>query len=309
MKKQYQEVYPIPSGLNSVIIGICTGLYGYLMWQGSHLDNPWMFIPVSLFFALVMVPVYSLIHEAEHGILFAGRRINYLAGIHLCNLFIAPFTFFRHCHLNHHKHNRTDKEMWDLYYEHQNRLLRYGNLYLMMIGFGYLMLPLSVLLSAVDPRLLYLRIFTSHTEIKGFLEGSKRPDKLSKIRLESFVVILFQALLYLLLQLKPLPYIAMLLVHGFLWSSQNYVNHAFSPRDIINGAHNHRMSKWFKYIYLNFNIHLAHHQNPLVPWVHLYKFIKSDRERISFLKAYLRLWHGPRLTDVKSPHESPGNKT
>ena len=93
-------------------------------------------------------------------------------------------------------------------------------------------------------------------------------------------------------------------MHRFVWSSQNYVNHAFSPRDIINGAHNLKMPLWLKPIYLNFNMHLAHHQNPHVPWLHLPSFIKSRKGGISFYRNYTRLWKGPQLTKVKSPNEN-----
>jgi fatty acid desaturase len=143
-----------------------------------------------------------------------------------------------------------------------------------------------------------MKVFTSHTEMNGFLEGSDKPEKWSQIQKESWMVIAFQLTIFFAMDLQFLPYCLLLLGHGFIWSSQNYVNHAFAPRDIINGAHNHTMSVWFKYIYLNFNVHLAHHQNPHVPWIHLPNFIKEGGSgRIPFLRAYLNLWKGPRLTN------------
>lgn len=309
MEKLQKNEFPIPARLNMGILLVVTGLYLYLQWQASHVDNAWWLVLLGFTFALIMIPVYSLIHEAEHGMVHPDKTWNYLAGVHLCNLFIAPFTFFRTCHLNHHRHNRTDVEMWDLYYEHQNRFLRYGNLYLMMIGFGYIMLPVSVVLSAIHPKLLYLRIFTSHTEISGFLEGSDKPEKWRRMQLESVGVIAFQVLIVVVLDLKLLPYAILLVCHGFVWSSQNYVNHAFAPRDIINGAHNHKMSSWFRLIYLNFNVHLAHHQNPHVPWTHLPRFIREGgAERIPFLKAYINLWKGPALTHEPAPRITHAEK-
>lgn len=71
--------------------------------------------------------------------------------------------------------------MWDLYYEHQNKWLRYGNLYLMMIGFGYFSLWLSVILFAFVPSLVHSNFFKKHTEIRGFLEGGDHPFKLKNI--------------------------------------------------------------------------------------------------------------------------------
>ena len=176
----------------------------------------------------------------------------------------------------------------------------------MMIGIGYFSMWLAVLLYALAPRLIYTRFFSSHKEVGGFIRGSDRKDKVVKSRWESIVVIAFQVALFFILDLKWTSWLTLFAMHGFLWSSQNYVNHAFSPRDIINGAHNLKIPVWLKLIYLNFNLHLAHHQNPKIPWLHLPKFIHSGKGRISFFRNYLRLWKGPRLTEEPSP-ELPEN--
>jgi fatty acid desaturase len=249
-----------------------------------------------------MVPVYSLIHEAEHGLINSNESVNTLLGLWLSTLFIAPFTFFKHCHLKHHKKNRTDEEMWDLYYEHQDKRKRYGTLYGMMIGLGYFSMWLAVVLFAFAPRLIYSDFFRSHKEIGGFLKGSDRSDKVLKSRRESIAAIIFQIMLFYLLNLNWVAWLTLFTMHGFLWSSQNYVNHAFSPRDIINGAHNLKMPLILKPIYLNFNLHLAHHQYPKIPWIHLPAFVKNGKGRMSFFRNYVRLWKGPVLTNEKEPH-------
>ena len=82
------------------------------------------------------------------------------------------------------------------------------------------------------------------------------------MRWESWLVILFQACMMVLLGLSPKAWLIMFSIHGFVWSSQNYVNHAFSPRDIINGAHNLKMPLWLNPVYLNFNLHLAASPEP-----------------------------------------------
>jgi fatty acid desaturase len=250
-----------------------------------------------------MVPVYSLIHEAEHNILHPAGRINNVLGRWLCALFISPFTFFKHCHLKHHKKNRTDEEMWDLYYEHQDKWKRYGTLYGMMIGFGYFSLWLAVLLFAFAPRLIYSKFFYSNKEIAGFIKGSDRQDKIGPSRWESLLAIAFQLAIFFVLHLNLTSWLTLFVMHGFLWSSQNYVNHAFSPRDIINGAHNLKIPVWLKWFYLNFNLHLAHHQNPKVPWIHLPAFIKHGKKRMAFFRNYLRLWKGPKPTNDPEPRQ------
>jgi len=295
--------YPIPVRLNISIIVICTIAFFSLFVAGTHLHQLWIRLLLGLAFGIVMIPVYSLLHEAAHNTLHPVDKINLFSGRWLCCLFIISFTFYRHCHLKHHKKNRTDDEMWDLYYEHQTKLLRYGNLYLMMIGFGYLAIWLSVLLFSISPRLITLSLFKRHTEINSFLRGFSGMYKLRTAQFESIVVIIFQLLLLYSINWDWSLWITFYLIHGFLWSSQNYVNHAFSPRDIINGAHNLKIPVWLNLVYLNFNIHLAHHQNPNIPWLHLPSFIKSGKKRFSFYRNYIRLWKGPKLTKTKSPGE------
>ena len=141
--------YPIPSRLNMFIIAVCTVAFFGLFMAGNHIHQVWIRLLLGLSFGIVMISVYSLMHEAAHNTLHQTAKVNTVLGFWLCCMFIISFTFYRHCHLKHHKKNRTDDEMWDLYYEHQNKFLRYGNLYLMMIGFGYLATWLSVVLFSI----------------------------------------------------------------------------------------------------------------------------------------------------------------
>jgi fatty acid desaturase len=293
--------YPIPVAFNLATVAVCSALYFTLLYASSRTPSLWAIVLLGCIFAVVMIPVYSLIHEAEHNMLHPDPFWNALLGRWLCLLFIVSFTFLTHCHLRHHVKNRTDIEMWDLYREGQQKWRRRCNLYLMMCSLGYLSLWLSVILFALMPFLLYCGFFQRHTEIAGFLEGSKRQDKFAAIRVESCTVLLFQAATIWLLHLHLLPWLILFLLHGLVWSSQNYVNHAFSPRDIINGAHNLKMPGWLKPVYLNFNLHLAHHQNPRIPWLHLPHFVPQGTQRISFFRNYLSLWAGPRLTHQKNP--------
>jgi fatty acid desaturase len=293
--------FPIPVALNLLAAALCSCLYFILLYAASRAASLWAVAFYGCLFAIVMIPVYSLIHEAEHNMLHPDPFWNHLCGRWLCLLFAVSFTFITHCHLRHHTKNRTDIEMWDLYREGDNKWRRRCNLYLMMIALGYFSLWLSVVLFALVPSLLYCGLFQRHTEIAGFLEGSDQQGKLAVIRRESWAVILFQAACMGILHLQWLPWLLVFFVHGLVWSSQNYVNHAFSPRHIINGAHNLRMPAWLKPVYLNFNLHLAHHQNPRVPWAHLPHFVPPKTLRIGFFRNYLRLWTGPRLTQQKNP--------
>lgn len=296
--------YPVPTVQNAAILLACSGLYFILLTLGCRSGNVGITALYGVAFGIIMIPVYSLIHEAEHGILFPDEKWNTFFGRWLCFLFMVSFGFFRHCHLRHHKKNRTDLEMWDLYYEHQTKWKRYGNLYAMMLGCGYLALWLSVLCFSVYPKVVVSPILQRHTEIGGFLDGSNQQQKLRAFQRESIAVIVFQLACFFLFRWSFLPWLLMFLIHGLIWSSQNYVNHAFSPRDIVNGAHNLKVPLWLKLVYLNFNIHQVHHQHPGIPWIHLPRMLKGDAGRISFFRNYVRLWKGPRLTKERAPEAS-----
>ncbi len=293
--------YPVPVKINVIIVSVCTVLFFTLLYAGAHTHQWGIRLLLGFAFGIVMIPVYSLIHEASHHSLHSNPWWDTFLGRWLCCMFIVPFTFYRHCHLKHHKKNRTDEEMWDLYYPTQSKWRRHLNLYLMMAGFGYLALWLAVVLFAISPRLLNAGIFKKHTEIRGFLDGIDDPNKLSTAQWESWVVILFQVGCWWWMDWNIASWLVLYLVNGLIWSSQNYVNHAFSQRDIINGAHNLKVPVWLNLIYLNFNLHLAHHQNPQIPWVYLPRFVKTEKGRFSFFINYFRLWSGPRMTKEESP--------
>jgi len=292
---------PIPVLINLIAMVGYSSCYFLLLYLAAQARSAGSLIIWALAFAVNMIPIYSLIHEAEHRMLLPNPRWNDRCGRWLCALFIVSFTFFKHCHLRHHKKNRTDIEMWDMYSEHQPRGARRWNLYLMLSGFGYFLIWLSVVLFAVAPAAIYRGLFQRHTEIAGFLTGSDQPRKLRAIRRECWGVLAFQAAILVWLRFNVGAWLAVFAIHGFVWSSQNYVNHAYSRRDIINGAHNLRVPAWLKPIYLNFNLHLAHHQNPHVPWVHLPALVEPGSHRMSFFYNYLRLWGGPRLTREPNP--------
>jgi len=158
----------IPTVLNAGLVTAVSVLCVGLLYAASHTGSHGMLLLYALTFAVAMVPLYTLLHEAEHELLVPNRRLNDVLGRWLSMLFGVSFAFMKHCHLRHHRKNRTDIEMWDLYLEHQVPWRRRGNLYLMMAGPGYFMLWLSVVLFALAPGAVYGGFFQRHAEIAGF---------------------------------------------------------------------------------------------------------------------------------------------
>jgi fatty acid desaturase len=290
--------YPVPVATNVTLMIVGSLLYFTLLHAASRTTSALGLATTAVLFVALMVMLYGLIHEAEHDILLPDRAWNLYAGRWLCAMFGVSFAFLRHCHLRHHVKNRTDVEVWDLCLEHHVPWQRRLNLYLMLSGLGYFLLWVSVILFALAPAFVY-RLFNRHTELAGFLAGSER--RMRAIRRESWMVIAFQSAMFLALQLDPFAYLVLFAAHGFVWCSQNYATHAYAPRDIINGAHNLSLPPGLRFVYLNFNLHLAHHQNPRIPWIHLPGFVQPSSQRLGFYQNYMRLWCGPRRSTEKNP--------
>ena len=48
-----------------------------------------------------------------------------------------------------------------------------------------------------------------------------------------------------------------------------------------------------QYLFLNYNLHLAHHREPQVPWIHLPHRVRPEDAEPSFWSIYWKLWLGP----------------
>ncbi len=78
----------------------------------------------------------------------------------------------------------------------------------------------------------------------------------------------------------------------------NGVHHYGTERHVTRGARNLWIFGPIDAIWLNHNLHLAHHEHPTVPWVHLPSLGEQEPGRRGFLPfAYLKMWKGPRRTD------------
>ena len=87
------------------------------------------------------------------------RRVNYVLGILAGMLFPMPFSMMCVTHQGHHLRNRTDHEMFDLYYPTDNRFIRFVQWYGILCGFFWPFVPLGAALFAICPAVLRTRIF------------------------------------------------------------------------------------------------------------------------------------------------------
>ena len=92
---------------------------------------------------------------------------------------------------------------------------------------------------------------------------------------------------------------------AFNWSTRQYVTHAFTVRDVKNGALNLSVSRPMAWILLQGQWDLVHHQHPHVSWMYLPLLGRSSKKPVSYLKQYLKLWGGPKPCTERGPEILP----
>src|SRR5262245_29225134 len=117
---------PIPNLLNLFIVAGVVGAAIGLMLLGSHVGSWWAVLGVGVVFSYVLLTNYGLLHEAVHENLNSDPRVNYVLGVVTGALFPVPFSLIHTTHQGHHLRNRTDFEMFDLYYPTDNKLLKFS---------------------------------------------------------------------------------------------------------------------------------------------------------------------------------------
>ncbi len=289
--------YPIPAKRNIAIFFASLGIGWYLLWTASHATLLPMVL-AAFAFAFIHNTLFSLMHEAVHCVFSKKPLVNEFFGTILAIAFPTSFTMQRVAHLGHHKRNRTDKDLYDYYLPGQSKKLRdfwmyAGNLF----GLYWFCIPLSNLIILLMPM-----VFTS----KWFLHGPARllgfepyieevtQHSIVRIWMETLFALLYQIMLWYVLDLS---WQGWLLCHWFFalhWSALQYVDHAWSPRDVINGAWDLRVLPVSRWLALNYHYHLAHHRYPSVPWVYLPQLIRKDDPSPTFWSIYFSLWGGTR---------------
>ena len=289
------EIRPIPEKLNisTSLISICA--IWFLLWSASHLSLGWALL-AALAFAHLNNTIFSFMHEAVHGIFSEKKWLNDLAGSVCAALFPTSFHLQRVAHLGHHRRNRTDQEIYDYFLPGQSRLLRNFQLYAgNLFGLYWLCIPLGNLIYLLVPWLYRSRWFIKnvarHLGFEHFVAEIAQQG-LMLIWLECLWALGYQAGVWYLLDLN---WQGWLLCHGLFalhWSALQYVDHAWSQRDIRNGAWNLRVSPLARLLALNYQCHLAHHQHPQVSWIYLPQLVDKNEKQHSFWKIYFSLWGG-----------------
>lgn len=299
------SAHPIPGRLNLAIGAGALAASILCLWTASHATSLAAAALAAILFSFANNTLFALLHEAVHGGFHADRRLNEAAGWLFAAFFPTSFAVQRTSHLGHHRRNRSDAELYDYYLPGQSRWLKLYWIYCLLTGFYWAIIPVAGLVYLLCPW-----GFRS----RAFREGPARwwgfePFVADIARLPAATVwpqYLFAAAvqsgLFLALGLSPLGWLACYWAFGINWSSVQYTDHAWSPRHPVEGAWNLGRMPITQALFLNYNLHLAHHREPQVPWIHLPGRVRPEDARPSFWSIYGRLWLGPRPAP---PFETP----
>ncbi len=294
-----------PAALNVVLSVSCVAVYAAALWGATHLEGWPAKIACIAVFAAVGNTLFALLHEAVHGILSKRYWVNESFGQLVAMCFPTGLRFQRTCHLGHHLRNRTDHEIFDMYYPGDNRFLKNLQFYSILTGPYWLSVSVGWMLYLVFPW--FFRIFTlpmfqkeKSTDAAMMLPFLDHPAKY-RIRAELLLTVAFQAGLWLVLDLAFWPTFACFWTFGVVWGSLQYADHAWTPRDVRAGAWNLKVNPVTRWIFLNYHFHQVHHIHPRMPWLYLPEHVDPRFPQPSFLRIYLEMWKGPKPVDSPPP--------
>jgi fatty acid desaturase len=291
---------PIPDRLNTILVLAVFAAAVGLLWLGSWVERWYAVLGLGVAYSYLLLTNYALLHEAAHNNLHSRGAVNRLLGTMAGVLFPVPFSMIHTTHQGHHLRNRTDFEMFDLYYPTDNKWLKYGQWYSILCGLFWPLAPIGGLLAAVSPGILGWRPF-KRARSSSYLVGDIRGSNLWAIRGEVLLTAAFFAMAGWLLDLKWQNTLVLYACFALNWSTRQYVGHAFTRRDVVEGAWNLRHNRLMSWVLLHGEWDLNHHRRPDVSWYYLPRLSPPGEPRPSYLAQYWRLWRGPRANTEPAP--------
>ncbi|RKH10003.1 fatty acid desaturase [Corallococcus sp. CA047B] len=296
---------PIPAALNATLLVAAMGAGALCLWTASHAEALAVRLVAAGVFSYVNNTVFSLLHEATHGVLHPARSVNNGLGRLAATFFPTSFTLQRAFHLTHHRHNRTDREQFDYLRPGDHRWLKRAQWYAILTGIYWVFVPVGALVFALAPGLLKrLRgpgtRYGEQTGADAYL-GRLEEAPGAIIRAEVLGTVAVQVGLAYALDLTLAGWALCYAAFAVNWSSLQYADHAWSPLDVREGAWDLRVAAPVRWVFLNYHYHRAHHTHPQVPWLYLGRYVDEGVPRPGFLRIWLQMWRGPRPFPEKTP--------
>lgn len=297
----------IPEKLNLLLLAGAATASSALLWAASHTTSlPLMFL-CAVFFSFTNNTLFSLLHEAVHGIFSPRRGVNEWAGRLAAAFFPTGFGIQRAFHFTHHRNNRSPAEQFDIVHEGDVGWLKNAQWYSLLTGVYWAVAVFGVLTYLVVPKVLRLRLLRAReskvaeqTSSNEYLAALENLDPVAA-RVEILFALLFQIALFLLLDLSFAGWLLCYAAFALTWSALQYADHAFSPLDRHEGAWNLEVGRINRAFFLNYHYHRAHHQNPSVPWSRLPELVDPAEPRPSYWRIWREMWKGPRPEGAAPP--------
>jgi len=294
-----RKVYPIPTRLNLLIVCGQIVCFFAVMLATSLATQWWQIGFLFVTFAILGNSIYSIVHEAEHGMLHPNSTVNDVLGVLMAILFPAPFHLIRQGHLGHHRRNRSDDEAFDHYFDGDHPWLKWLILYGILTGFYWMLVVLSNFAVLVVPFLFKRRFFEFDRPSAAFMDALN-PRTFWLIQIEAVLAIVFHGVMIWSFDIAVWRYALVYFGFGYSWSAMQYVHHFGTEREVLNGARNLRFIGWIDRVWLYHNWHLLHHQRPNIPWIYLPRLSEQQPgPRESLVWHYLCMWRGPRYTTTR----------
>lgn len=303
----------IPNNLNAALVFFCFIAMSALLVLTEAMPNPYLIVASLILFSALFLTNYSLYHEASHHKLHSDSKWNYILGAITGVVFLCPFSIFYVTHWNHHLRNRTDLEMFDLYYQDGPKIKTLVKWYGYLLGMWFWMIPPGAFLIAFGPSALRARLMRREMGLVNFEAGDARSFNLTRVRIETLLMIAYFSALVYFAGLSASVFLLFYMAGSIWWSTTQYVDHAYAPRDVLVGAYNLKASRWFSLVNLHREFDLNHHLYPEVSWIHLpelqsgkQKQVEEGKARKKFFNHYWSQWMGPRLAPEPGPKPVEG---
>jgi fatty acid desaturase len=300
------DSYPIPWRMNLCIIVAQLAAMLAIFVGAAQATGFWQLLGLAACFAVVGNSVYSIIHEAEHGMLMPNPKANDACGMVMALFFPAPYHLLRQGHLCHHRANRSDDEAFDLYFDGDLPAVKWMKFYGIITGVYWIMVASSNVVVLCCPFLLNRKYYEFDQHFAKFVDVLN-PSYKRLIQGEALAAILLHVAIVYALNIPWLNYAVVYFGFGFSWSAMQYVHHFGAERHVVRGTRNLWLFAPIDALWLHHNWHLTHHRQPTVPWLYLPTLGQSqDPQRGFLLWHYLRMWRGPRYTSERVKNHYTG---
>jgi fatty acid desaturase len=260
----------------------------------QYADTTLLKIAVLISYNLFFVMNYGLYHEGSHFKLHPKKSINRVLSETSSLNFLVPFAGYAETHWNHHLRNRTDFECFDIVQSGDSKIKKFINWYGFLMGLYYwLYIPVTFILTLFPQ---FAKVVSSKKISAGNLKANDLDGQVAKESLIGLVFILsfWSAILYF----TPITIGTFVIFYFFgslLWSTTQYVDHAYSERDVVWGAHNLKLPTILSYFNLGREFDLNHHLDPRIPWSELRKNPFKLPTSGNYIHYYFKQWLGPEI--------------